>query len=263
MAILGKHCPATAHVDTLLYRVPDNRRAVLNVSLLNRHTTNVVIRIALVRSRDMIVNSVTLTEPGSGYTVIPTITVIPPEGTVPSLTATIAVVSMQAASVALDSGGSGYGVGEVLELQGGTATTLARVRVESVGAEGEVTLVSIVEPGLYTVLGEGARSVSGGSGTGAQFRLSFGIRAINLTHQGQGYRDTPSLSVPGGSGFSAVLEMAQAVEDDDYLEFDALIPTTSVLERTGLALSAGDALFVRANLANKVNVLAIGFEEVA
>lgn len=263
MAILAKLSPPTANVDTLLYRVPAQRRAVLNLSVLNRHTAASSVRIALVQAGDMIVDSVTITQPGSGYTVIPTITVVPPEGNTPSQPATLSVLNMQAATVAIETGGSGYAVGDVLELQGGTASPRARVRVESVGAGGVITSASIVERGIYTALGTGPRAAAGGAGTGATFTLTFGIREINLTNKGQGYSDTPTLSAPGGTGFTGQLVMVQAVENSDYLEFDASLAASAVLERTGLALSAGDAIFVRAANANLVNFLAIGFEEVA
>ena len=264
MAILAKLSPPTANVDTLLYRVPNQRRAVLNMSVLNRHTTAASgVRIALVQARDMIVDSALVTQPGSGYTAFPTITVVPPEGNIPSTAATLSVVNMQAATVAIEVGGSGYTVDDVLELQGGTATPRARVRVESVGAGGVITSASIVERGIYTVLGTGPRTVTGGAGTGASFTLTFGIREISLTNKGQGYSDTPTLSAPGGTGFTCQLVMVQAVENNDYIEFDVAMPASAVLERTGLALSAGDAIFVRAAPAGLVNFIAIGFEEVA
>jgi len=57
--------------------------------------------------------------------------------------------------------------------------------------------------------------------------------------------------------------MVQAVENNDYIEFDVALGASVVLERTGLALSAGDAIFVRAAPAGLVNFIAIGFEEVA
>jgi len=57
--------------------------------------------------------------------------------------------------------------------------------------------------------------------------------------------------------------MVQAVENNDYIEFDMVLAASGVLERTGLALSAGDAIFVRSPFGNLVNFMAIGFEEVA
>lgn len=50
--------------------------------------------------------------------------------------------------------------------------------------------------------------------------------------------------------------------DSDYIEFDANIPANGVLERTGIALAAGEVITCRANAAG-VSVRVHGFEEVA
>lgn len=47
----------------------------------------------------------------------------------------------------------------------------------------------------------------------------------------------------------------------DYLEFDVLLSPSGVLERTGIAMSAGEQLFVRASAPAAAR--AHGFEEVA
>ena len=263
MAILGKLSPTTAETDTLLYRVPANRRAVLNLAATNRSGALARIRVALVAADDLIVDSVTVTNPGSGYTTIPTLTLTPPAGNTPTTAATLSVASMQVASVSLLSAGAGYLVGDILEIQGGTASTRARVRVEAIGAGGTITTLSLFEVGTYTGLPSGTLSLNGGTGSGATLTASFGIRAISVGNKGQGYTGTPTLSAPGGTGFAATLNLSQAIEGNDYLEFDASLDIADVLERTGLALSAGDGLFVRSNTANSVNFFAIGFEEVA
>lgn len=48
--------------------------------------------------------------------------------------------------------------------------------------------------------------------------------------------------------------------DDDWIEYDAGIPAAGVLERTGIALSAGQKVFVRASVAG-VSAVAYGVEE--
>ena len=53
-----------------------------------------------------------------------------------------------------------------------------------------------------------------------------------------------------------------ALADADYLEYDASLPAGGVLERTGIAMSAGETLTVRAAAAG-VSARAHGFEEAA
>ena len=51
-----------------------------------------------------------------------------------------------------------------------------------------------------------------------------------------------------------------APEDSDWIEFDTQISAGGVLERTGLALGAGQSVFVRADVAG-LSAVAFGIEE--
>jgi len=51
-----------------------------------------------------------------------------------------------------------------------------------------------------------------------------------------------------------------ALSDADYLEYDSVIPPRGLLERTGLAISSGEILTVRAN-ATGISARVHGFEE--
>jgi len=51
-----------------------------------------------------------------------------------------------------------------------------------------------------------------------------------------------------------------ALSNADYLEYDSLIPARGLLERTGLAMSAGETLTVRAS-GTGISARAHGFEE--
>ena len=53
-----------------------------------------------------------------------------------------------------------------------------------------------------------------------------------------------------------------ALGDSDYIEYDAKVPANGVLERTGIVMSAGEVLTVRAAAAG-ISVRAHGFEESA
>ena len=50
--------------------------------------------------------------------------------------------------------------------------------------------------------------------------------------------------------------------DSDYLEYGTTIPANGILERTGIAMTAGEIITVRASAAG-VSVRAHGFEETA
>lgn len=52
------------------------------------------------------------------------------------------------------------------------------------------------------------------------------------------------------------------LSDQDYIEYDALVPPGGALERTGVALSAGETITCRAD-ANGISARVHGFEEAA
>jgi len=72
---------------------------------------------------------------------------------------------------AISNVGSGYTVSDVLTVIGGTGTA-ATLTVTSVSG-GQITGVSITDPGVYSVNPTNPVSVTGGTGTGAQFRLTL------------------------------------------------------------------------------------------
>jgi hypothetical protein len=72
---------------------------------------------------------------------------------------------------AISSAGSGYTVSDILTIIGGTGTA-AQLTVTSVSG-GQVTGVSITNPGVYSVNPTNPVSVTGGTGTGATFRLTL------------------------------------------------------------------------------------------
>jgi hypothetical protein len=68
-------------------------------------------------------------------------------------------------------GGTGYGVGNILTIVGGTGTA-ATVRVDSVSV-GVITAISIVSYGSYTVKPTSPNTPTGGAGTGASLTLGW------------------------------------------------------------------------------------------
>jgi hypothetical protein len=90
-------------------------------------------------------------------------------------------------SAVVFNGGTGYAVGNVLTVSGGSPTTAAQLTVTSVSG-GVITGVSVSTGGSYSYGGNpyNCASVSGGSGTGATFILKFsayGPTIIALTDE--------------------------------------------------------------------------------
>ncbi|WP_292229336.1 SGNH/GDSL hydrolase family protein [Brevundimonas sp.] len=63
--------------------------------------------------------------------------------------------------------GSGYVVGDVLTLTGGTFTSPAQVRVGAVNGSGAIISLAVTDSGAYSVVPNNTVAVTGGSGTGA------------------------------------------------------------------------------------------------
>lgn len=91
-------------------------------------------------------------------------------------------------SAAAVSAGSGYQVGDVLTVLGGTFTTAAQLTVQQV-TSGTVNVVYVNNPGYaYTVVPTNPASVSGGHGSGATFNLNSTPNSqIGLTINGNDY----------------------------------------------------------------------------
>lgn len=71
-------------------------------------------------------------------------------------------------------GGSGYVVGDILAISGGTFEAAAQVRVATIGGGGAVTGVTVLDPGFYTVFPLSPAATTGGSGTGCTLNITPG-----------------------------------------------------------------------------------------
>lgn len=113
-------------------------------------------------------------------------------------------------AAAINAGGTGYVVGDVLTVSGGTSTWPCTLEVTAVSA-GVITAVKILTSGAYTVNPTNPVSVTGGTGTGATFNLTLNtgnwtanrntkyasVAAINAG--GTGYNVGNILTVSGGT----------------------------------------------------------------
>ena len=148
------------------------------------------------------VTAVTRTGAGTGYTTPPTVAISAPTtagGVQATATVTIGLVSV----TSIANGGTGYTVGNTLTVSGGTFTTACQVTVTTVSG-GVITGVSVTTGGSYTVAPTNPVSVTGGSGSGATFNLSFGITtSFTITNAGSGYIEQPNVTFSGGGGSGA------------------------------------------------------------
>ena len=148
------------------------------------------------------VTAITRTAAGTGYTSVPTVNITAPT-TAGGVQAVITIPSIVLASPALNAGGTGYTVNDVLTLVGGTFTTAATLTVTAVSG-GVITAVSIANNGVYTVAPSIPASVTGGTGTGATFNASFGINSnFSIGTAGSGYVEQPTITFSGGGGSGA------------------------------------------------------------
>jgi hypothetical protein len=148
------------------------------------------------------VTAVTRTGAGTGYTTPPTVAISAPTtagGVQATATVTIGLVSV----TSIANGGTGYTVGNTLTVSGGTFTTACQVTVTTVSG-GVITGVSVTTGGSYTVAPTNPVSVTGGSGSGATFNLSFCISStFTITNAGSGYIEQPTVTFSGGGGSGA------------------------------------------------------------
>jgi len=79
---------------------------------------------------------------------------------------------LEANAVVIVSGGTGYTVSDLLTVVGGTFTTVTTLTVDAVSA-GVITAISITTKGVYTVAPGNPVSVTGGTGTGATFTMTY------------------------------------------------------------------------------------------
>jgi hypothetical protein len=148
------------------------------------------------------VTAITRTAAGSAYTTPPTVAISAPTtagGVQATATVTIGLVSV----TGIANGGTGYTVGNTLTVVGGTFTVACQVTVTTVSS-GVITGVSVATGGSYTVAPTNPVSVTGGSGSGATFNLSFCIgSAFTITNAGSGYIEQPTITFSGGGGSGA------------------------------------------------------------
>lgn len=148
---------------------------------------------------------VTVTAPGSGYSAVATIAFTGGGG----LGAAASAAMMLVATPGLAAPGTGYQVGDILTLAGGTSSVAAQLRVDTIGGAGDITGGSIYTAGSYTVLPASPNTPTGGHGTGCQLTLNtWGVESATVTNGGT----VPYTSAPTVT-FSAATSAATGTAD--------------------------------------------------
>ena len=116
--------------------------------------------------------------------------------------------AVSSASVRPGFGGTGYNVGNVLTVVGGSGSS-ATLTVTAVSA-GVITAVSVTNAGNYVAFPVSPVDITGGTGSGAEFNLIGGVTAAAISLGGTGYTVGNFLVVSGGTGLPATLQVTGA-----------------------------------------------------
>lgn len=146
------------------------------------------------------VTAITRTANGSGYTSNPTVTIAAPT-TAGGVQATATVNIATSGTPTVSSGGTGYTVGDVLFIVGGTPVSVAATLTVTTVSGGVITAATYTNFAPYTAAPSNPVSVTGGTGTGATFTVLWGISAtFTITNAGSGYVEQPTVTFSGGGG---------------------------------------------------------------
>jgi hypothetical protein len=131
----------------------------------------------------------------NNYSVIPTILFAAPTSGVTATGTVLAGV----ASVAVANAGTGYTVGNVLTIVGGTGTaaTVTVATITGGGATGPIGTVTLTTAGNYSVLADLTDlTVTGGTGNSALITITaLKINSVVITESGSGYTSVPAITI--------------------------------------------------------------------
>ena len=149
------------------------------------------------------VNGIWVTAQGTGYTSNPTITISAPT-TLYGGTATANANLGVYGTPTISNGGTGYAVNNVLTMVGtANAVSNATFTVTSVSG-GVITGITVTTPGVYFSSNTTSPvTVTGGTGTGAQLTVNYGVNTPTITYVGTGYVEQPAVTITGGGGTGA------------------------------------------------------------
>jgi hypothetical protein len=161
------------------------------------------------------VSSIEVTDSGSGYTEIPSVSFTGGGGA-----GATAMAKLKLTEASVTSGGSGYVVGDTFTLNIGSGIE-GTIRVASVGTGGTVASLEVVNGGVYSEI-SGALTgllLDTVSGSGLEIDLDLGVDSIVVTEGGSGYTSVPEVVIEGsGTGIVTVASSGRLVKNEDHYE---------------------------------------------
>jgi hypothetical protein len=155
------------------------------------------------------ITNIGITNPGSGYTQPPLVTISAPNQTNGTQATAIAFISNAAGTITnitINGGGTGFTAFPTLTIDPPTSSTgtQAQAVVTALSANA-IVAVQITNPG-YGYTATPNITVSGGGGSGANLTATLGsglVSSISVTNAGSGYTSTPNVTISGGGGNNA------------------------------------------------------------
>jgi len=156
------------------------------------------------------ITAIGITNPGSGYTQPPLVTISAPNQTNGTQATAIAFISNASGTITnltINNKGTSYSAFPTLVIDPPTSTTgvQAQAVVTSINSSNNIIAVQITNPG-YGYLTAPNVTVTGGGGSGANITTTLGsglVTSITVTNAGTGYTSTPNVTISGGGGANA------------------------------------------------------------
>lgn len=239
MSILAnKISAAGAAVEVLT--VKDGRRITFNLNAVNTGVEDATVTL-FAAGRDAVrVTELLVVSGGANYVTVPVVTISGGDGRGATATA-----RMKAYSATLVDAGTGYTVGDELAvpLAGQTAAVITVTDADSGGA---ILAAELTAGGDYAVLPDSPASVTGGTGSGATFVLTYFVQSLTLTAPGGGFSEPPVVAFDSGSA-TGIAGIDTVLETRHIIEHQVKLDPGGVIYRTALILGPGDSLYAQAD----------------
>ena len=239
MSILANQMSA-ADTAVEVLTIPTGRRTTFNINAVNTGSDIATVTLYAASREAVRVTGLAVTHGGASYVAIPDVTIEGGGGTGAAATA-----RMIADSMTLVDAGTGYAVGDALSVAV-TDQTAAVITVTDVDGAGAIQAAELTSGGDYAVLPDSPAPVSGGSGSGATFVLTFAVLSLTLTDPGTGFSEAPTVTFSGGAA-AATATIDIVLEPKHIFEHAVALNPGGIIYRTALILGPGDRLYALAD----------------